>query len=376
MIHISTAYQVVNVIVTANNIAYEMRSALENLNLPILSRVARIGTVVLKAIPFAVNAFALGAQINGASEAVLATIKGLELTTRNITTPILTGLVTVRWCAQDISLSQAIEQGVVSPYATFLRANSEFSQYHYKDMSTLPEDQRQEPFYSLVRQWMPDRGLTIDENPIIDPYEPLTVQQCLDLAKVAEGFSIRALVIETASELGTVKKMAAFTQWIYQRVINQIYRQAPARGETPIEPAVVVEPDPVDLLDLLRYHLIPDDFHEDVVFSKYICPITHAPIRHPVRDPNGTTLYERAAIEEAIQRTHRSPITRWPLEKTQLQQVPVLKAAINQRLTFHEQNLRNALRSSLVHLPQQDVMTSVEEENPNYQVYEQLQKNK
>ena len=46
----------------------------------------------------------------------------------------------------------------------------------------------------------------------------------------------------------------------------------------------IEEPPPLNLMDLPS---IPLPLHEDIVFKRYICPITQQPIRHPVGDPNG-----------------------------------------------------------------------------------------
>ena len=43
---------------------------------------------------------------------------------------------------------------------------------------------------------------------------------------------------------------------------------------------------------------IPEEFKNEDPFSDYICPITHRPIRYPVRFKDGMTLYERAALRE------------------------------------------------------------------------------
>ena len=52
-------------------------------------------------------------------------------------------------------------------------------------------------------------------------------------------------------------------------------------------------------------------------FTIPICPITHEPIINPVIDHEGNT-YESHAIREWIRSNHSSPITRAPLEESNL----------------------------------------------------------
>jgi hypothetical protein len=99
--------------------------------------------------------------------------------------------------------------------------------------------------------------------------------------------------------------------------------------------------------NLLALEEIPLPLHADGVFRRYICPITHQPIRFPVGDPNGNTIYERSAILNWLQVRRVSPITRRPLFPHQLIPKPGLQALIDHRLGFHERRLWNYLQQSL-----------------------------
>lgn len=85
---------------------------------------------------------------------------------------------------------------------------------------------------------------------------------------------------------------------------------------------------------------IPEELHEDECLSNYICPITFAPIRDPVRDPNGRTVYERRAIYSWLREKLISPVTRAQLLRSDLQELPHLKKFIEDRLKMHGERLK------------------------------------
>ncbi len=90
--------------------------------------------------------------------------------------------------------------------------------------------------------------------------------------------------------------------------------------------------------DALRREAIPEEFEDDLILRQYVCPITRAPIRHPVIDPTSATLtsvgtmYERDAIEEWVNRSHRSPLTRKHLEINDLVPGTNVQSIIDNRL--------------------------------------------
>jgi len=101
-------------------------------------------------------------------------------------------------------------------------------------------------------------------------------------------------------------------------------------------------------LDFQRCPRIPNVLHNDDIFRRFICPITHHPIRDPVRDPiNNQTLYERSAIVNWLSVHHHSPMTRRPLEANQLIEAPGVKAVIDQRLDYHRRGLLNYIEEHL-----------------------------
>lgn len=99
-------------------------------------------------------------------------------------------------------------------------------------------------------------------------------------------------------------------------------------------------------LNLLALPTIPTPLEDDIVFSRYVCSITHEPVRDPVGDPNGHALYERAAIMEWLNRgNNRSPVTQQAMTSRDLIEKPILRRLIDRRLKYHEQRLWDYMQS-------------------------------
>jgi hypothetical protein len=120
----------------------------------------------------------------------------------------------------------------------------------------------------------------------------------------------------------------------------------PAGGAVPAAPPNLAHPDTAP--DIRIYPFIPAVLYNDAIFSRFICPITGAPIRDPVGDPVAeTTLYERRAILNWLRVNQTSPLTRNPLVPNQLVEKPAVKAVIDARLAHHQQELQNYLQAHL-----------------------------
>ena len=85
-------------------------------------------------------------------------------------------------------------------------------------------------------------------------------------------------------------------------------------------------------IPLANRETIPEEFEDDEVLSQYVCPITAAPIRHPVIDPTTGRMHERYAIEEWIDAHHTSPLCHLPLERGALVPVRDVQNIIDDRL--------------------------------------------
>ena len=91
---------------------------------------------------------------------------------------------------------------------------------------------------------------------------------------------------------------------------------------------------------------IPSRFHNDAVFSQYICPITLHPIRDPLRDPISRQVYEKLALQLWV--TSRGTAPHDPdrhLTLNELEERPFLKSQITRRLQLlldREAQMRNS----------------------------------
>lgn len=92
-------------------------------------------------------------------------------------------------------------------------------------------------------------------------------------------------------------------------------------------------------VDLLKRETIPAPFYEDDVFSQYICPLTGLPIRHPVKEPDSTILYEKDAISRFIDLHHTSPSTGKALTKEELLPARDEQELIDNRLKRYQDNI-------------------------------------
>lgn len=91
---------------------------------------------------------------------------------------------------------------------------------------------------------------------------------------------------------------------------------------------------------------IPESFHNDPTLSQHVCPITLNPIRYPVRDRNHPEhVYEKRAILQWLEASPRSPLTREPLNVSDLVPDEELQKQIKARLTTLRKNNPPALQA-------------------------------
>jgi hypothetical protein len=84
------------------------------------------------------------------------------------------------------------------------------------------------------------------------------------------------------------------------------------------------------LLDELPIPTVPSR-HPSLESDALYCPITLDLIRYPVIDPSGTT-FEKAAIEHWIDANHTSPLTRTPLQTSQLYENTSIRSYIEEQI--------------------------------------------
>ena len=118
-----------------------------------------------------------------------------------------------------------------------------------------------------------------------------------------------------------------------------------------------------------REGTIPDEFEKDSILCEHICPITQSPVRYPVIDPTSGIVYERSALEHWVDLQHSSPITRRPLQRSDLVVANDIQEAIEKRLAQLQQqgSTTEAAHSSSteeVHQPSKENVAPSATENP------------
>ena len=222
------------------------------------------------------------------------------------------------------SFLQVIEQGFVLPLAEMLKSLSSHSFYaekHFLEMSPEEQKKAQRPIYEM--------GFDCQIN--LTGYKPVDIAECKRNMKSLRKLYNRLTLVGVGAKLGVVSGARVAYDRLYE-YLQEIH--AAQRAANHIED--VAEEDQFNLVNL---GIIPAPLHEDIVFRRYVCPITLLPIRHPVGDPNGHTLYERGAILQWLQLHHFSPITHLPLTPAMLIPKPGLQALIDNRLRFHQDRL-------------------------------------
>lgn len=122
---------------------------------------------------------------------------------------------------------------------------------------------------------------------------------------------------------------------MYQRLLNEL-------PNVPVERAALAAWTP----NLTSLTAIPQALYDDPVFKKYTCVISLVPIRNPVGDPNGSSLYERSTIVKWITtKKPISPLTNLPLTVPQLVEKPRLAARIDARLRMHQKRFHAELKA-------------------------------
>jgi len=138
--------------------------------------------------------------------------------------------------------------------------------------------------------------------------------------------SVRAAVAVSTSDVANMRPL-------YERLAEFLHSRL---GE--------LKKDSQGKFSLLDLKEIPEPLHEDAFFSRHICPITQMPIRNPIGDANGTTVYEGQAIKSWLGVHRTSPVTREPFLVTEYFLEFNLRDQIKCRLRFYEKHLRSYLR--------------------------------
>lgn len=284
------------------------------------------------------------------------------------------------------ALSRFLQRGFLAPLSDIAITSIEFDAYNFKgyvDMTPAEFEKAKQYLYeydinqdnyksmleeaprmlmgaSLARFAFETRAIDIASNAAMNTY--------FSLIHYMRHFRI------LANELDVLANQAAPAP---NRMADANHPVAVPHQQTPMRRAAVSTGTQTDELTeeevglFVNFPFIIPPLHNDNLFKKYICPITHEPIRDPVGDPHtSTTLYERAAIHTWLSNHQVSPWTNKPLEPSQLIEKPALKNAINHRLRYHQEKVWEYMRSqdyqNILNTPlEANIELTIREENPN-----------
>lgn len=294
----------------------------------------------------------IGAVIAGADSKSLMGLKSLEMLPRGAGIPIEAGKYTLK-VVRDPSAEntiQLIEKGLASPISGFIGTAAEASAYyekHFIDMSPEEREQATRPVYEYD---------SVNETFEVVGYKPVSLEECQKNLEMLQTLSAVSGCVKVAAELEVIGKTYKEAKSLYEKLalfLGQHGNRIP-RVQRPLErasaPQNEVSPkeneDIQERLSLRDLAIIPSALHQDELFKQFICPITNLPIRHPVGDPNGRTVYERSAILAWLMVRSVSPVTGKSLTPADLQERPALELMINRRLQAHEEKLWSYVASS------------------------------
>ena len=281
----------------------------------------------------------IGMIINGSKAQSLRVLKGVETLPRMVQIFLQTETEIVSTSPNEPGAKvkmRILSKGIVGPFADLFRTSFERSIYEEQNyLDRLAEDPKAtRPIYERVGSGDSEHLIQTGERPI-DPQECKTA---IDQAKNAAGVAAVVRMVAEApiedSVISTYELLARFMQ----RAVGISHRDPqasdhPQGGEH------------IDFTNLMALDTIPGPLENDAVFRRYICPITRRPIRHPVRDPNGITLYERSSIEAYLGDDVRpSPVTRRPMSRRDLREAPGIQAVIDTRLRQHQRQFEQYIR--------------------------------
>ncbi len=287
-------------------------------------------------------------SLSGSKSEALSRLKGFELIPKMLNLPIqLTlelndsrGEITAR------TVVRILEQGVVAPLAGIVgTAAEQISYYEQHFLEMTPEELKnaKRPIFEF------DQNLG---GPVIIGYAPVDAEECQKRLNVADRVAQTSLHIRVLGEVGfsesvTFDALIPFYQYLAQFLSAPAIAPRQPVQQRAIVPAQQQRAPNILNLNFLAFDEIPIPLYEDVVFRRFICPISNCPIRNPVYDPNGRTLYERGAIQQWIAVRPISPVTRLPLTVAQLVEAPAVRALIDDRLQFHQDRMVQVLQQGL-----------------------------
>lgn len=338
----------------------EANEAMPSANENIAVRAARMA---VRMFELAIFGGEWGARKLGANNSALSSIKGAELAVRIVDVP-LSCVEAVRDAqnVQDgIDVIKIVEKNVLAPIVSVFRTATEGEIYQKKAYLEATPEERSKLTYLIA-----EKGIKA-ANGKTDP--SLCETECKQRLAKLEAHEPGVKLVEAVFKARVLSRAALFGAVTAQ--LLELITSDPALFAQVNGPALFVHvPVPVPVqnddaaFDLLAVKSIPAPLHDDEVFRRFQCPISSLPIRDPVGDPNGTTVYERSAIHRWIEQSGTSPITRFQLSIDQLIEKPDLKALIDQRLQFHQAQILLLIQNTMLHPADPVLLAAAHAETP------------
>lgn len=283
----------------------------------------RTYNLVGRVLGFGFSVYEAGALVHQTSSEELMFIKELELAEKILVElPSRIGLTLAR--IPKWTFPQDCQEELLPAFTEIFRVGSEvfiYDEGHFLEMT--PEERANHTRPNTVKEGC---GFNITTKYLGE--KPISTQEC---EKNREGFEkgdLALTLIKAVLESKVASKIGA------PFFAPQIPLENPTRQQEIAPPL-----DESDASDLLTLSYIPKNLYEDdpdSIFLRYVCPITHMPIRHPVKDPtvigNHCACYEKKAIYDWLRRNPRSVLTNLPLTISQLLPMPAAQNLIDAKL--------------------------------------------
>lgn len=285
----------------------------------------------------------IGALAGGRDHAALRNIKSLEFFSRLLSVPL-------RIISAEEKLSQQEDvsglkkaairvQTLTGSLADVVRVGAELRGYAEGALKDAYQSDPNAQRLAYIRD--PDAE-DADEYGWVTKTRPIDPEECEMKIAAAQSCAREAARVKCIMDLKVPEKVAeGMTRvgiGLYNRLSVFLRQAIMHAGHPAVDPAL----NP----DLLALERIPHPLHGDEIFSQYICAITREPIRDPVRDPDGHTLYERSAIRNWLAFRQSSPATGAPMTEANLEEMLAIKVIIDQRLLFHGRALIRSLANN------------------------------
>lgn len=317
---------------------------------------------VVQTLSFGICCAEFGAQMSGASNATLGSIKRAEVLTRFLEIPLQVRKTEIEEEHTGVASSwgkvvMLFANGLLPSLSSVFRASNEAVTYNeraYLDMDPV----------QLAEQ----RRIITDEDGNIIAKRPVTREECEDIVRQAESQHPVLSAAEVFFKIKGPAHIAKNFKNTYARLAGRLHAGIPTVAGVPLHPmAAAREGIPVvdqHTFDLLACSSIPVELHDDVIFSRHTCVISHEPIRHPAGLPGEASLYELSILAQWVREHGTSPTTRRPVGVHQIITKPAIQALIDHRLLFHQARLLEHVRQG-IEIPASDagiVLTAQAEE--------------